>query len=370
MKKSKIILVLAFLFFAIGFGTITPGVRAEAASLTNVMKAPKAKNGKWVVSSKGYRYRYNSTKKYAKNVWLKIGGEVYYFKSNGYLQTGWKNYKKKKYYFDESGCLVTGWKEINGKKYYLWKKDGSAATGKVTIAGKCYYFNNSGVMQTGWKKIGGYYYYFDPANGSMAVNTIVDKYRVDSKGRRTEAISTDTAPANSASGNTQTKNGKVDIFVGDSRTVGMGSATGTSSKCIAEVGQGYAWYVSTAEPKLKKKLKANPTATVVLNLGVNDIANYQNYISSYNKLMKAYPKATFYIVSVNPVDSKYDWGWVSCSKMKSLIQTFNKKMKGAFPNQYIDCHTYLTKNKFATVDGIHYTVDTYKKIYNYILTQV
>lgn len=370
MKKSKFILVLTVLFIAISFGTITPGERAEAASLTNVMKAPKAKKGNWVVSSRGYRYRYSSTKKYAKSAWLKINGNIYYFKSNGYLQTGWKTYKNKKYYFDETGSLVTGWKKINGKKYYLWKQYGYAATGKVKIGGKYYYFNPSGVMQTGWKKIGSYYYYFNPSNGSMAVNTTVGEYRVDSNGRRTEAISTDTKPANSANGTAQTKKGSVDIFVGDSRTVGMGSATGTSSKCIAAVGQGYAWYVSTAEPKLKKKLKANPTATVVLNLGVNDIANYQNYINSYKKLMKAYPKATFYIMSVNPVDSKYNWGWVSYSKMKTLIKTFNSKMKAAFPNQYIDCYTYLTKNKFATVDGIHYTTDTYKKIYNYILTQV
>lgn len=368
MKKSRIILVVAFLCMIMSFGTMTPGIHAEAASLTNVMKAPKAKKGQWVLSKNGYRYRYNSTKKYAKKSWLKIDGEVYYFKSNGYLQTGWKTYQKKRYYFDYTGCLVTGWKELNGKKYYFWKVSGDAAVGKVKIAGETYYFSSKGVMQTGWKKIGKYYYYFDPDNGSMATNTTIGKYKVDSKGRRTTAVSNETTSTNTSG--TTVKSGKVDIFVGDSRTVGMGSATGTSSKCIAKVGEGYSWYISTAEAKLKAKLKKNPKATVVINLGVNDIANYQNYISRYKKLMKAYPKAKIYIMSVNPVDKKYDWGWLSCSSMKSKIKTFNKKMKAAFPNNYIDCYTYLTKKGFSTVDGIHYTTETYKKIYNYILTQV
>lgn len=368
MKKSRILLVIAFLCMIMCFGTLTPGIHAKAASLTNVMKAPKAKKGQWVLSKKGYRYRYNSTKKYAKSTWLKISGEIYYFKSNGYLQTGFKTYKKKRYYFDYSGCLVNGWKKISGKKYYFWKVSGDAAVGKVKIAGETYYFNSKGVMQTGWKKIGKYYYYFDPEDGSMAKNANIGKYWVDSKGRRTEAVKNETTSTNTSGA--VVKTGNVDIFVGDSRTVGLGTVNDISSKCIAKIGEGYSWYVSTAEPQLKTKLKKNPSATVVINLGVNDIGNYQNYIYSYQKLMKAYPKAKIYIMSVNPVDKKYTWGWLKYSEMVSMIKTFNQKMKEAFPNNYIDCHTYLTKEGFATTDGLHYTTETYKQIYNYILTQV
>lgn len=158
--------------------------------------------------------------------------------------------------------------------------------------------------------------------------------------------------------------------MGDSRTVGLGSAVGISSKCIAKVGEGYDWFLSTGEAALKKKLKANPTATVVFNLGINDVANYNLYITRYKKLMQSYPKAKFYFMSINPIDKKYDWGWFTCSELQSWIKKFNTALKKAFPNQYIDCNTYLTKNKFATVDGLHYTAATYKKIYNYILTQV
>lgn len=365
MKKGRIFLMIAFLILTMGMGSAALGSHAEAASLNNVTKAPKAKSGEWVIASKGYRYRYN-TGEYAKSAWLKIDGEIYYFKSDGYLQTGWKTYKKNRYYFNNMGALVTGWNTIGGKKYYLWKQYGYAATGKSKIAGKYYYFDSKGVMKTGWRKIGKYYYYFKKSNGSMAVSRKIGKYHVDSKGRR--ITETDTEGTDNPS--TTEKTGKVDYFVGDSRTVGMGAATGTGSKCIAQVGEGYNWYVSTAEAQLKAKLKKKPTATVVINFGVNDIDNYKSYISKYKKLIKEYPKARIFIMSVNPVDSKYTWGYYSYSTMKSKIKTFNKKMKAAFPNNYIDCHTYLTKNKFTTVDGIHYNTATYKKIYKYILTQV
>lgn len=356
--------MVALLILTLGFGTSVFAMKAEAATVTNVMKAPKAKSGQWVISGKGYRYRYKATGKYAKNAWLKISGKVYYFKSNGYLQTGWKAYRNKRYYFNGDGTLATGWKRIGSKKYYFGVNCGYAATGKTKIGSKYYYFSSTGVMQTGWKKIGKYYYYFQPSNGSMAVNKKIGNYQVNSQGRRVSVVS----PAEKDTGTAKT--GKVDIFVGDSRTVGMGSATGTSSKCIAKVGQGYSWFVSTAEAQLKRKLKSKPNATVVFNLGVNDIGNYQNYINRYKKLMKAYPKAKFYFMSINPVDAKYNWGWLTYKQMKSKITTFNNAVKKAFPGKYIDCNAYLRKTGFSTVDGIHYTTSTYKTIYKFILTQV
>lgn len=368
MKKIRFILMMACLLFTLGFSTTTFGTKAEAAKLTNVMKAPKAKAGRWVIAAKGYRYRYNNGK-YAKKTWLNINGDIYYFLSNGYLRTGLTRYNSKRYYFDKNGTLETGWKKINGHKYYFSPKNGAAATGKVKIASKYYYFSSTGIMQTGWKKIGKYYYYFQ-SNGSMAVNKKVGKYYVDANGVRKTVASG--ASGNAAQQNNQTKTeqtGKVDIFVGDSRTVGMGLAVGISGKCIAKVGEGYSWFVSTGEKKLKKMLKKNPTATVVFNLGVNDVANYDLYIARYKKLMKSYPNAKFYFMSVNPIDKKYH-GYFSYSTLRSHIKKFNAAMKKAFPNQYIDCFTYLAKNKYDTVDGLHYTNDCYKKIYNYILTQV
>lgn len=367
MKKIRFILMMACLLLTLGLGTTITGTKVEAAKLTNVMKAPKAKAGKWVIAAKGYRYRYNSGK-YAKSAWLKIDGEIYYFMSNGYLKTGLAKYNGKRYFFESDGSLATGWQKIGTKRYYFSPKTGAAATGKVKIASKYYYFSTTGEMQTGWKKIGKYYYF--QSNGSMAVNKTVGKYYVNAQGIRTTAVAgTTNIPADK----TQTsgkKTGSVDIFVGDSRTVGLGSAVGISSKCIAKVGEGYSWFVSTGESKLKKMLKANPTATVVFNLGVNDVANYNLYITRYKELMKSYPKAEFYFMSINPIDKKYDWGWFTCSTLQSYIKKFNTAVKSAFPDRYIDCYSYLQKNKFETVDGLHYTTATYKKIYSYVLTQV
>ncbi|MDO5541143.1 MAG: GDSL-type esterase/lipase family protein [Eubacteriales bacterium] len=365
MKKTKFAVVLTLMCILLGFGGI-PGNAKVQAALSNVMKAPNAKAGTWIMKSKGYQYRYKATGKFAKNVWCKIDGNIYYFKSNGYLQTGWKVYNKNRYYFNNQGVLQTGWKTLNGKKYYLKKTTGAAAIGKVKIGSRYYYFSSTGARQTGWRKVEGYYYYFYPDNGSMAVNTKIGKYYVDKNGRRTSANTSTVNTGESA----LKKTGKVDYFVGDSRTVGMGAANGKSSQCIAKVGEGYNWYCSTALPKLKARLKKKPAATVVLNFGVNDIDNYSKYIAAYKKLIKAYPKAKIYIMSVNPIGKKYTWGYYSCSTMRAKVKTFNNKMKAAFPNRYIDCYTYLNKNGFSTVDGIHYTTATYKAIYKYILTKV
>lgn len=354
MKTKRIFFVTLFLILMMNTAAVFPQQsKAEAASLTNVMKAQKAQKGKIVRTSKGIRYRYTSTKKYAKSAWLKISGKIYYFSKDGYAVTGWKTYRKHKYYFDKNGRLVTGWKTIGKNKYYFWKDkgdlSGTAATGKVKISSRYYYFSSSGVMQTGWQNISGYYYYFNTKSGKMAVSTKVGKYKVDSNGRRI----------------TQTS-GKVDYWVGDSRTVGLCAVKGISSKGIAMVNAGYSWYTSSAEGALKKKLNKKPTATVVINFGVNDVGNVSKYIKRYQKLVKAYPKAHFYFMSVNPIDSKYKAGYVSNAKIKA----FNKKLKAAFPGSYIDTYSYLNKKGFSTVDGLHYTAATYKVIYNYVLTKV
>lgn len=359
MKRSKRhilgIITMMFVFLMI------TGTAVQAAVPANVMKAEKAAAGKLVTTKKGVRYYNTKTKKYTKSKWQNVRGSIYYFDGQGYAKKGWKTYNSKRYYFASNGKLVTGWKSIGGKKYYIWKNhadlSGSAATGKVKISSGTYDFSSTGVMQTGWKKIGSYYYYFYPTTGKMAVNTKVGTYKVDKNGRRvkTQQIS-----------QTTTSSGKVDYWVGDSRTVGLGIAVGISSKCIAKVGEGHNWYITTAEKKLKKALKKKPTATVVLNFGVNDHVNITKYINSYRKLIKEYPKAKIYFMSVNPITSKYTAGYISNAK----INSFNKKLKAAFPDRYLDVNSYLKKSGFKTVDGLHYTTATYKKIYNYVLSRV
>ena len=356
MKKTKrnVLGMIAGLFICF----IMVCVNVQAAAPANVIKAEKAATGRLVTTKKGVRYYNTYTGKYTKSKWLKVKGNIYYFCKNGYAKKGWKTHNGKRYYFASNGKLVTGWRTIGGKKYYIWKNhgnlSGSVATGKIKISTGTYDFSSTGVMQTGWKKIGSYYYYFYPYTGKMAVNTKLGKYKVDKNGRRVTTSFSDT------------QSSKEIYWVGDSRTVGLGSANGISSKCIAKVGEGHDWYITTAEKKLKNVLKKNPTATVVLNFGVNDHVNITKYINSYRKLIKQYPKAKIYFMSVNPIDSKYTAGYTSNTR----INNFNKKLKAAFPDRYLDVNSYLKKTGFKTVDGLHYTAATYKKIYSYVLSKV
>ena len=56
--------------------------------------------------------------------------------------------------------------------------------------------------------------------------------------------------------------------------------------------------------------------------------------------------------------------------MNTAIKKFNKKMKAAVPNHYINTFSYLTKKGFESNDGLHYLTATYKDLYNYVLTKV
>ena len=309
MKKKKWIFYVAIFVFLVSFSLGTQSKTATAATVTNVMQSKKASSGKWVATKNGYRYKYKKSGTYAKNAWLNISGFIYYFKSDGYLQVGWKTYQGYKYYFDTQGKLVKG-----------------------------------------WRKIGSYYYYFKPSNGRLAVNTVIDGYKVDKNGRR---------------GCKNTKR-NVDIFVGDSRTVGMSWAVGNESKCIAKVGQGYNWFINTAQVELKDRLKKNPTATVVFALGVNDVDNVSKYITKYQSLEKQYPKAKFFYLTVNPVNSNYK----KHATLTPKIINFNKKLKKAFPKWYIDTYNYLIQEKFQSSDGLHYSNSTYKKLHEFILDEV
>lgn len=95
--------------------------------------------------------------------WEKIGGDWYYFDSNGYKATGWQNVENAWYYLGQDGRMKTGWQETDGKWYFL---------------------GEDGRMQTGWIQgtPGIWYYLYE--DGSMAVNTVIDgRYPVDQNGQ-------------------------------------------------------------------------------------------------------------------------------------------------------------------------------------------
>lgn len=154
------------------------------------------------------------------------------------------------------------------------------------------------------------------------------------------------------------------LFVGDSRTVGMEEAMQDSADTdhcsyIGKVGEGYHWLVNEGMDQLRTALSEEPDATVVFNLGVNDLGEIDRYLAFYPQIFAEYPDASFYIMSVNPVGD-------ACSGASNEeIRDFNAKLKAAFPDQYLDCYDYLQQTGFSTVDELHYTNDTYRAIHDY-----
>lgn len=157
---------------------------------------------------------------------------------------------------------------------------------------------------------------------------------------------------------------KVDgiVFVGDSRVVGMSRLGGYDY--IGKNGEGYDWFVNDAVFTLYDFLYSYPDHDVVLCFGVNDLPNIDLYVDFYRFLMDAYPDTRFWVASVNPCNDEMAES-LGYYMRNNMIEPFNEIMKEAFPNQYIDCYRYLTKNGYATVDGIHYDDGTYLVIQEY-----
>lgn len=152
------------------------------------------------------------------------------------------------------------------------------------------------------------------------------------------------------------------VFVGDSRTIGMRDAVGDGCTYIGSEGEGYNWFAEDGIASLQAVLDSNPQQKVIFNLGVNDPENISLYIDLYNTLITEYPDTSFYMLSVNPlVDGE---GFNTTNEM---IELFNATLKNAFPNNYLDSYAYLIGSGFETVDGLHYTEETYRAIHNYVV---
>ena len=155
------------------------------------------------------------------------------------------------------------------------------------------------------------------------------------------------------------------VFVGDSRTVGMGNAIGGSDNAyIAKVGSGYSWFSSTAINQIMDY--AGPGTSLVINFGVNDLANASKYIELINSYIDEWEAAgiTVYYASVNPVGST--------TVTNEQIAEFNATMKAGLDSRitWIDSYSYLMTNGYGTSDGLHYTSSTYQAIYNYYISAI
>ena len=159
------------------------------------------------------------------------------------------------------------------------------------------------------------------------------------------------------------------FIVGDSRTVQMQMAVGSTDKAyIAKVGEGYSWFSNTALSEIPHY--AGNGTTMIINFGVNDLANASKYIRLINSNIDAWTEAgiTVYYAAVTPVGG-------NASVSNSQIESFNARMQSELDPrvQWLDGYTYLTQTGFSTADGLHYNSDTYRSLYSYymsVITQV
>lgn len=181
------------------------------------------------------------------------------------------------------------------------------------------------------------------------------------------------ASDNTASANTETSTTVDDsdtgyILIGDSRFVGMDQACEITENAtnreyvVAKVGQGYYWFVNTALGQADDIVRTHTWISkwkYVICLGVNDLWNFEKYKDEYLSLKNDHD---LILVSVGPTGPSSD---VS----NDDVTVFNQQLSNfctEYDIPYIDYNTPITEEGFTTQDGLHYTNDIYRKIYDII----
>ena len=157
------------------------------------------------------------------------------------------------------------------------------------------------------------------------------------------------------------KNTNTIYFLGDSRFVGMQKYCDIKNcEYYAEIGKGLT-YLKSYMDDIKDSL--NEDDLIIINFGVNDLGNKEEYVEFLNEIEKEIPARIIYM-TINPVEEnkgKYEI-------TNEEINEFNKYLvDNTSDNIYImDTNKYLKENGFITTDGLHYTKETYKDILEYI----
>lgn len=155
------------------------------------------------------------------------------------------------------------------------------------------------------------------------------------------------------------------IWIGDSRTLGMKEALKNDELYIGAAGEGYEWLLETGLPLVKEAIAAHPETPLVINFGVNDYDNLDNYINLYRSLAEEYPDSHFYFLSVNPIDPEL------CQNITNeQICDFNDHLKSFCGDCYLDSYSVLTEENRKPFDGIHYEEDDYRRIHDFTVAEI
>lgn len=155
------------------------------------------------------------------------------------------------------------------------------------------------------------------------------------------------------------------IWAGDSRTLGMQNAMKNDDVYIGASGEGYQWLSQIGLPQVKEAIARYPASPVVFNFGVNDYDNLEHYLLLYEALLEEYPNTGFYFLSVNPIDPA-----VCTNITNEEITDFNRHLQSSFSDAYLDSYTYLMTKEVIPIDGVHYSAEDYRLIYEYATEQI
>lgn len=171
------------------------------------------------------------------------------------------------------------------------------------------------------------------------------------------------------------------IWVGDSRTLGLRDALHKAERTdddlfVGKVGEGVRWFRDEGMAQLSDMIAENPDLPVVMNFGVNDPQLINDYVVAYWDVIRHHPDTQFYILSVNPLDEEFliEDGQVNEAVFDDInslnVARMNVKLKSEFGSRYIDTASYLKSDGFDTVDGLHFSTETYLKIHDYVVSQL
>ncbi|MBQ8107341.1 MAG: hypothetical protein IJ129_01165 [Ruminococcus sp.] len=109
---------------------------------------------------------------------------------------------------------------------------------------------------------------------------------------------------------------------------------------------------------------------MVFNHGVNDTSLAQDYMDLYTRLIEKYGEDHLMLfMTVNPVvdAGKLDDRLGRVGAMNQVIGNFNRKMQTVWGDNMLDMNSYLLETGYDTIDSLHYTKETYVKIYHHML---
>lgn len=163
------------------------------------------------------------------------------------------------------------------------------------------------------------------------------------------------------------KENKIDkkniTFTGDSRFVGMQNSVDYNDNIFfSKIGMGYNYFLTQEE-----NIKSSDSDILIVGFGVNDLYNVNLYIDYLNSHLL---KKEVIFLTVNPVDENLEQKNGFTIK-NSDIDKFNKIIKEKAMNyKVLDTNAYLKEVGFDTIDGLHYTSETYNMIYDFVISNI